>query len=113
MWRRVAIAGVLVWMLVVVSWASRSWSDSVTLTTPPGVEEQSRQFVCSAPLDSRSAQPNGGDTSEYSLSRQPCEVHGERRWLAIFNIVLGVAAVAVLIWLGNRAASRKEAAAPA
>ncbi len=113
MWRRVAIAGVLIWMLVVANWASRSWSDSVTLTTPPEVAEQSREFVCSAPLDAKSAQPKDSDASQYSLSRQPCEVHGERRWLAIFNIVLGVATVAVLIWLGTRSASRKEAAAPA
>lgn len=113
MWRRVAIAVVLVWTLVVANWASRSWSDSVTLTTPPGVEEQSREFVCSTPFDANAAQPKDSNASEYGLSRQPCEVHGERRWLAMFDIGLGLAGVALLIWLGARSSSRKKAAAPA
>ena len=113
MWRRVAIAVVLFWTLAVANWASRTWNDSVKLTTLPAIKEQAREFVCSAPFRAKSAQAKDIDASEYPLSRQPCEVHGERRWLAVFDIGVGLAGVALLIWLGTRSSSRKKAAAPA
>lgn len=109
-WWRVAFVSLLAWTLAVASWANSSWTEEIPLETPPGAEADFRSFVCSAPFKAKAAEPKEAEPTEHRLSREPCEVHGERRLLAVLDILLGVAGLALLAYLGVRSASRKEPA---
>ncbi len=108
-WWRVAFVALLAWMLAVGVWANRSWTDNVPLQTPPDVAAQERAFVCGPPLGAKSAEPENAAPGEYPPLREPCELHGQRRAIAVIDIGLGVAGIALLIYVGRRRSSRKEA----
>lgn len=110
MWRSAAFLAALAWMLSVGIWANSSWTESVPLATPPGAEAQATSFLCSAPFDTKAVEPeNPANERQYPVSRQPCEVHGERRALAIFDLGLGLAVLTALIYLGARRSTPSEA----
>lgn len=106
-WQRVAILGVVAWLLAVVMWANRSWTETVPVVTPVGAPAQSRTFSCGAPLGSRTV-TELTPPSDLPLDRRPCDVHGERRVLAMVDVVVGVFLIAGLVYLGRRSAARHD-----
>ena len=110
MWPKLAFLLVLAWMLVVLNWANQSWTETVDLVTPPGVEAQAQEFECSAPFDARAADPKGGGESVHPPAREPCQVHGERRSLAIFDLAFGALLLAAGIYVTSRYSARREPA---
>lgn len=106
-WRRVAILGVVAWLLAVVMWANRSWTETVPVVTPVGAPAQSRTFVCGAPLGSKTVSELT-PPSDLPLDRRPCDVHGERRVLAMVDVVFGVFLIAGLVYLGRRSDARHD-----
>ena len=106
-WQRVAILGVVAWLLAVVVWANRSWTETIPVVTPVGAPAQSRTFVCGAPLGSRTV-TEVTPPSDLPLARRPCDLHGERRVLAVVDVVVGVVLVVGLVYLGRRSAARRE-----
>lgn len=112
MWRGAACLAVLAWMLAVAIWANSSWTDSVPLTTPLGVEPRTASFTCSAPFDSRVVErEDPDDEGQYPPSQEPCDVHGERRALAVFDMALGVALLGSLLYLGTRRSPQMQSGA--
>jgi hypothetical protein len=107
-WQRVAILGVVAWLLAVVVWANRSWTETVSVVTPVGAAAQSRTFVCGAPLGSKTVDTEVTPPSEFPLVRPACDVHSERRVLAVVDAVVGVILIAGLVYLGRRSAARHE-----
>ncbi|MGH9178745.1 MAG: hypothetical protein ACRD0N_09365, partial [Acidimicrobiales bacterium] len=71
-WRRVAFLSVLAWVLFVASWATRTWTESVPVTTPPGAESQERSFECSAPFSAKEVRPRDPPTGGVALAHEPC-----------------------------------------
>jgi hypothetical protein len=108
MWRRAALLFLVAWVLAVGSWANRSWTEIVPLVTPPDVEAESRSFVCGAPLGSGTVHPKPPIERQYPLSREPCRLHGERRALAVVDLLIGVAGLVAIVYFGARHADRKE-----
>lgn len=105
-WQQVSILAVVAWMLAVGSWANRSWTETVPLATPAGAEGQSRSYQCGAPFGPRSVDRQGPPT-ELAPVREPCDLHGERRALAVVDLALGAAAIAALAYLGARSTARR------
>ena len=105
-WQRVAIVAVVAWMLAVGLWANRSWTDTVPIATDAGT--QSREFVCAAPFGTASPEQKTPGPLPGTPVRKPCEVHGERRLLAVVDLVVGVLALAGIVVLGRRAADHRE-----
>lgn len=106
-WQRVAILGVAAWLLAVVMWANRSWTETVPVVAPAGAPAQSRTFVCGAPLGPRTFTERT-PASDLPLDRRPCAAHGERRLLAVVDVGAGVVLIAGLVYLGRRSAARHE-----
>jgi hypothetical protein len=107
-WQRVAVLVVVAWMLAVGAWANRSWTETIPLVTPPETEGQSRSFVCGAPFAARSAEPEESGPLDHPLSRQPCEVNGERRVVAIVDLALGAVVLAGVVYAGRRSSARRD-----
>lgn len=105
-WQRFTIVIVVAWMVAVGAWANRSWTDTVLLVTPAEVEAQSHAFVCSAPLAAKSVSDEGGTPARYPPARPPCEVHGERRAVAVLDFGFGALAVVAVVLIGRRSAAR-------
>lgn len=105
-WQRLAIVAVVAWMLAVGAWANRSWTDTVPLTTEGGTE--SREFLCGAPFGSKSVEQKVPGPLPGPPVREPCEVHGERRLLAVVDLAAGALAVVALVLLGRRSAAHRE-----
>ena len=108
-WLRVGFVCVILWMLAVGVWANRSWTESLTPVAPAGVVAQERSFVCSAPFAARSVDPVGAVEADFPLPDEPCDVHRERRVLAIVDLGIGAALLVLLVYLGTRSSARKEA----
>jgi hypothetical protein len=106
-WQRVAILGVVAWLVAVVMWANRSWTETVPVVTPVGASAQSRTFVCGAPLGSNTVTERT-PPSDLPLDGRPCEEHGERRVLAVVDVGVGVVLIAGLAYLGRRSAARHD-----
>ena len=106
-WQRVAILLVVAWLLAVLVWANRSWTETVSVVTPVGAPAQSRTFVCGAPLGAKTVDTQVAP-SDFPLARRACDVHGERRVLAVIDVVVGVILIAGLVYLGRRSAARQE-----
>lgn len=102
-----AVLGVVAWLLAVVMWANRSWTETVPVATPVGAPAQARSFECGAPLGPRTVIEQT-PPSDLPLDRRPCDVHGERRVLAVVDVVVGAVLIAGLVYLGRRSAARHE-----
>jgi hypothetical protein len=112
-WRRLAIVGLLVMAAVIGVWATRRWTDTVPLRTPPGVPTQSVSFECGAPFGAattRRAERALG--APYPLSAEPCAHRRARRNLVLAEIVLAGTSVLVLAAGGRRARSGGGPASP-
>jgi hypothetical protein len=105
-WRRLAIVGLVVFAAVIGAWASRPWTDTVPLRTPPGVPTQSVSFECGPPFGAATVnRPEKAPGSPYPLAAKPCAHRRARRNLAVSEIVLAGIAVLVLAAGGRRARS--------
>lgn len=107
-WQRVAFLVIVAWMLAVGAWANRSWTEKIPLVTPPETEGRSRSFVCGAPFGAKSAEAEEPGPLDHPLSRQPCEVHDERRVVAIVDLALGAFVLAGVVYAGRRSAAHRD-----
>lgn len=102
-WASVAIAGVTIFVLTVIVWGLRPWSDVQALVTPPQVASQSATFKCDAVLGSKSPGVFEGDKAPaFPLSRKPCSQHSTRRRLALADIGGGLLSLGVIITIGRK-----------
>lgn len=101
-----AIVAVVAWMLAVGFWANRSWTDTVPVATDAGTE--SREFVCGGPFGATAPEQKVAGPLPGAPVRTPCEVHGERRLLAVVDLAAGVLALAGIVVLGRRSADHRE-----
>jgi hypothetical protein len=115
-WRRIAIVGVLAWIVAVAFWASRPWTDTVTVRVPKGSPPESVRFDCG-----RLFGGGGGwhaviatPKALRNLAHRPCTARGERRVVAVLDLAVGVVALAVLLqrlalWRPSASAAASEA----
>ena len=103
-WRRVAFLSVLAWLLFVALWANRTWTESVPVTVPPGAAADERTFECSAPFRAKEVRPKEPLAADVALEHGPCEEHGQRRVLAVFDIAVGGTALVLLAYRRARSA---------
>ena len=95
-WLRVVIAGLAVWCVVALVWASRPAIDAVPLEPKPAPEADvpvNIEVHCNSLLSSsaRDDAPLPTPPDGYSLSRDPCESqHTEGRVLLAINLVMVV-----------------------
>jgi hypothetical protein len=103
-WARIALVVLLAWMVAVVIWTSRPWSDTQALIIPPTKKDVAPMFAtfeCSDLLGAASTPVHHG-TLRYPLSREPCRDRSQRRALAVADLGLGVIAIAGVAVLGRR-----------
>ncbi len=97
LWRRLAIVGLLGFVVVTAGWAFRPWTSAVSL---PAVGNNTGQavFRCGAVFDGDSiARSNQVAPSETALPRQPCTTRNARRALAVADLVVGSVALVGLV----------------
>lgn len=96
-WRRLAIAGTLAFVVAAAVWAFRPWTSAVSL---PVVDNKSPQalFSCGAPLGSDKVDPANADAESASaLPHRPCTTRGARRALALADLAVGSVGVVLLV----------------
>jgi len=96
-WRRLAIVGLLAFVVAVAVWGFRPWTSSVAL---PVVDNKTPQatFVCGAVFGGGSVHPsNDLARSEAVLPTRPCANRNARRVLAVVDLAVGLAGLVVLI----------------
>ena len=102
-WASVAIVGVTMFVLTVIVWGLRPWSDVQPLVTPPEVVSQSATFKCDPVLGSKSPGVLVGDEPPaFPLSRTPCSQHATRRQFALFDIGGGLLSLGVIGAVGRK-----------
>lgn len=97
LWRRLAIVGVLLFVVGVAIWAFRPWTSAVSL---PAVGNNYPQvlFECGAPFASNGITPSKSFARlEIALPHQPCTTRTARRTLAIADLVVGGLGLVVLV----------------
>jgi len=110
-WRRIAIIGMLAWIIGVAVWVYRPWNDVVTLEVPKGSPPQSVSYSCGRlvgtsevkPSETRSPPPIRWPTSR-ARPAPSAACLGCSTW------ALGVVALFVLL---TRFSIRQAEAAPA
>jgi hypothetical protein len=106
-WRMLVVVMLVAWMAAVAVWAFRPWPDSVPLVVPPEVDLQSGDarsvdFVCGAPLGNDTVAPSAEAAAPpHPLARRPCVDRGERRVVAVVDLVVGAVAVLVVVRLAR------------
>jgi len=111
-WRRRVLFVLLAYTAILVLWASRPWSDTRALVTPPDPTGAPGPTVFGTydcpPLFSRAPEaPTVRDGSPYPPSGTPCGAQGGRR--VLFFADLAVVAVAIVVL--QRSGVRHQAAA--
>ena len=97
-WRRMAIVGVLAWMAAVAIWASRPWSDEVTVQVPKGAPPQSVGYACGRPFGTGVSRVVSKPAAAAGpLAHRPCRNRTERRVLVVVDLAAGAGAVVVLL----------------
>jgi len=95
--RRLAIAGLLVFVAAVTVWALRPWTSSVALPVVDNKTPQAR-FECGALFGGGGLQPsNDLARSDVVLPNRPCATRDARRLLAVADLVLGGAGLVALV----------------
>jgi len=93
LWRRIAIVGLLAFVVVVAVWAFRPWTSAVSLPASDSKNPNSDSqavFWCGAPFGSDGITPsNSLARVETALPHQPCTTRTARRSLAIAGLVVG------------------------
>lgn len=85
-------------VVAVAVWAFQPWTSAASL--PPVANKRISQatFVCGAPLGGGSVHPsNHLARSGVVVRHQPCSTRGQRRGLAVFDLVVGSVGVVVLV----------------
>ena len=115
-WTRLALVVIVVWMAAVALWTTRPWSDTVALVVPPKVQLQTKDkapafatYECSDLLGAP-ATPTPHGTVRYPPARPPCTDLGQRRALAVADLVLGVVALGAVVATSARRRSHPAAA---
>jgi len=97
LWRRLAIVGVLVFLVAVAFWAFRPWTSAVSLPAVGNKNPQAR-FQCGALFGSDSITPSNTDARRGdALPHQPCTTRTARRVLAVADLVVGGLGLVVLV----------------
>ncbi len=89
LWRRLAIVGLLAFVVAGAVWAFRPWTSAVSL---PAVDNKTSQavFECGAPFGSDGITPsNSVARSGDALPHQPCTTRNARRALAVADLAVG------------------------
>jgi hypothetical protein len=100
--RRYVVVALVAFGLSVAVWATRPWSDTKPLASPPGVKEQvpeTVKFQCGAPFGSASV--HGPQSTVRPVVGTPCGQRDERRRLAFADVVLAVVGIGY-VTLGRR-----------
>lgn len=111
-WRRLAIVGLLGFVVAVAVWAFRPWTSSVAL---PVVDNKTPQatFECGALFGGGSAHPsNGVARFEVVLPTRPCANRNARRVLAVVDLTVGLAGLVLLITAFRAREASVEPAVP-
>jgi hypothetical protein len=108
-WRRNSILGLIVILGAVVVWGTQSWDDHQHLKTPIDVEPASVTYRCPAPFAGAGPGHRTGERPAYPLTREPCGTHHERQLVAMFDLVVGGAALVGLLLMGRGRADPVEA----
>jgi len=99
LWRRLAIAGLLGFVVAVAVWSFQPWTSAVS--RPPDDQGKARPqalFRCGPPFgDDRVDPSNAAARSEEALPHQPCTSRTGRRALAVADVALGSAGLVALV----------------
>lgn len=97
-WRRIALIGVLAWLVGVAVWAYTPWSDVVTLQVPKGAPPQSVSYACGRLVGNSELKPSeDAVTAAYPLAHKPCGARTERRVLVVVDGAIGVVMLFMLL----------------
>lgn len=110
LWRRLAIVGLLAFVVGVAVWASRPWTSAVS--RPASKDNKTRPqavFECGAPFGSDRITPSNSEArSGDALPHQPCTTRNARRVLAVADLVVGGLGLVALV-AAKRPATHDEA----
>ena len=88
-WLALGGLAVVLWMVLVVRWATVEWSDTQQLATPEDAELEYVTFTCSPVFDAAEPGELDGQEPTHALTREPCNRHDSRRVVAIADLVIG------------------------
>ena len=104
--------GLVLWLVLVLRWATVEWSDTQRLDTPEDVELEFATFTCPGVFDAAGPGRLDGDEPEHDLTREPCNRRDSRRAVAIADMAVGAAIGAGLVVAARRSGRDASAEAP-
>jgi hypothetical protein len=108
-WRQRIFYLLLAYSVATVLWASRPWTDTQALVTPPEAGETLYDFSCPSVFSGAAGDPEARDPLPYPPTEKPCGEQTSHRVL----FVVDLAAAGVGMALLQRASARYRAAARA
>lgn len=105
-WRRRIFLVLLAYAAVTTLWATRPWTDTQRLETPPDAPLQFAEYGCPSVFYAASDHPAASEEAAYRPDGAPCGEQSERR--ALFFVDIAAAVVGMLLL--KRSSSRHRAA---
>lgn len=109
-WRRRVFLVLLVYVAAMLVWASRTWTDTQALVTPPGIPPAFAKYECPAVFGGGPKDPAPSEETPYAPAGTPCDEQAKHRVLLIVDITAAGIAMALLQRSGarHRAATELE-----
>ena len=101
-WRRRILYLLLAYAASMVLWASRPWTDTEMLVTPPGVEVAFAEYRCPSVFSGTTKEPRPVKETPFLPANRPCGEQGRHRVLFVVDVAAAVAGGALLQRSSNR-----------
>lgn len=95
-WRRRIFYALVAYMAAMALWASRPWTDTELLVTPPDAPPAFAEYRCPSVFGSGPAEPVASGETPYVPAHRPCGEQGRHRALFVVDMAVSAAGVVVV-----------------
>ena len=112
-WRRRALVAIALYVVALLVWAWRPWTDTQPLAAPEGQPAVAVDYKCRSVFGGGPDEPEASEPVPYPPAGEPCDQQGSLRVLTAVDLALAGLALLALWKAGGRRPVPDDALAPA